>query len=380
MQDAFTPLRNYIRTFDRLSFLLAIYYLSRHLEWQIALPAYLRDANPTGKEPMTLGFYLWELLYGQVHGTKTVSHWAEVRDALNLLKQTEEEALRLFDLDENIFSELTRIAHRQFHWQQKVTKPDIARYLRIYGYSGLREAIEAEYGLSVEQLFQGAFAALATFFQHWALAPEFPETSVKVLGYSNRSILDRYSTSFPNLVEASKSHRSLGEDWAYTFHPLRAHPLIELPDGKRICPVPGLLARRFTDGMYFEVGRIPDALSLHLGPAFQAFVGDVIAAANEGEFHVYDEQRYGSAKAPKDTIDWIVQDRSATLFVECKVLRLAHAGRAKLASAPETRREYDKMAKAVGQAYQTLNDALSGQYPHWRDATGTCSPTPLTRM
>jgi hypothetical protein len=145
-----------------------------------------------------------------------------------------------------------------------------------------------------------------------------------------------------------------------------AHPLIKIDDGRTICPIPGLLARRVTEGLYFDFAKNPDNLSRDLGPAFQSYIGDALRAANHGKFTLLSEAEFGSASAPKRSVDWIVEDESATLFIECKVLRLAHAGRSELAPTTATEREFAKLAKAIGQLYASLSIALAGGYPHWR--------------
>jgi hypothetical protein len=381
VKEIFKPLRNYLRQFDRLSFLAAIHSLSNHLEWHRPLPAYLQAANPFNKhDKIFLGFFLWELdtlareaiLHCQSLGGKPVT-WENVRKALNGLKAVEDEACKYSNFD--IFGELGRIAHRQFHWQQSVRHSDITRYRRIYRQPGMNTLMLNEFGMTAEQFFLGCFGLLATYLNHFAILPEYAQSFEKQLGLSPEPMLTRLSTTFRDLQSKSMEVQSLDIDWAYTFHPLRTHPLIRLDDGRTICPMPGLLARRFTDGLYFDFANNPDNLAKHLGPSFQAYIGDVLTAANQGTFIVLPEAHFGTSNKPKDSVDWIIEDAGAALFLECKVLRLAHAGKASLVPID---REVKKLAKGITQLYATLNDALDGLYPHWQPSGKKIYPTLVT--
>ena len=368
----FKPLRNYLRGLNQEAVLSSIYYLSNHLEWDGELPRHLVQANPYNKHKMRLGFYLWSLdtLSREVilsadprHGNRDIN-WRVCAKALRLIHNAEESVSKNID-DHTVFSEMNRIGHRQFHWQQAFSHDDLARYMRIYSHPGMREVIEAEYGLKVEQLFQGGFALLATFLSHEALASDFSDKATKMMGFDMAPLMERFTTTIEEIRPLVQGEQSLDQDWAYTFNPLRTYPLLKMPSGITRCPMIGMLSRRFTDGMYYEVGKIPNALSRHLGPAYQAYVGEVLTRSSAGKFSVIPEMPYGTAKKPKDTVDWIVEDQSGSLFIECKVLRLSKLARSKMAPAPETEREYKKLAKAIAQIYQTLEDALHGHYPNW---------------
>lgn len=386
VRQIFKPLRNYLAQLDQLSFLSAIYYLSTHVEFGLPLPEYLKAANPTNSRDWTkLNFYMWELdtlarevfIHSPHYGGKPV-HWKHVANSLNLLKWTENEAYGAHGDENSVFSEMARIAHRQFHWQQGVSHPDITRYRRIYRQSGMDEVVQQEFGLTAEQYFLAGFALLATFMKHSAFADPFLARVEQVLGFSAAPLVERYTTTIPQLRNEGLGLRSLDVDWAYTFHPLWAHPLIELAGGRTICPIPGLLARRFTDGLYFDFAKNPDNLARHLGPAFQTYIGDVLNAANRGRFRITPEASFGKPKAPKRSVDWIVEDETGVLFIECKVLRLAYVGRSKLAPIEPIDREFRKLARAVAQTYASLEIALRGEYPHWKPSEKPVYPMIVT--
>lgn len=369
------PLRNYLRRYNCVSFLQAIWFLSNHLEFNGGLPPYLARANPNHlKDSLGLGFFLWELdtlareviLHCEPHFGKQVSEWSEVLKAINLLKKAEEDSSTV---DEHtVMSEMSRIAHRQFHWQQGVSHNDLVRTRKIYRSEGMNDVVRTVYGLSSEQVALSGFAALATYIKHFAITDSWPENIAPLLGFNSRAVIDHLTVGLSTIRKSTHDMRTLNGDWAYGFNPLWLHPLISIEGGARIiCPIPGLLARRMTDGLYFDIaGHDVDVLSAYMGPAYQTYIGEALDRANKGKFTVLAEQTYGSKKQSKDAVDYIVVDDTASLFVESKLLKMARAAKENLAPDAAVSTQLQKLAKAIGQIYATLRDALAGEYSHWK--------------
>lgn len=370
----FKPFRNYLRQFNCASFLEAIWHLTTHLEFGMALPSYLASANPYGRGQLQLGFFLWELdtlsreviLHCDLVAGKPVNEWRQIVIAINMLRKLEEDA---GNIDEyNVMSEMTRIAHRQFHWQEGISSNDLIRTRKLYRNPGIDEAVAAVYGLPAERVALAGFSALATFMKHFAITDDFPENAANTLKFNPRSVLEHLTLDISELRKRTMSVRSLDANWAYAFNPLWRWPLIRMGrQGRWICPFPGLLGRRMMEGLYFDVGgHNQDVLSEHLGPAFQAYIGEVFQRANKGRFEIFKEETYRSKKMNKDTVDWIVRDGSASLFVEVKVMKMGKAAKELLAPADPVTAQFAKLAKAIGQVYTTLTDAKQGKYPGWK--------------
>lgn len=369
------PLRNYLRSFQSVSFLQAIWHLSNHLEFRTRLPPYLVAANPRGlKSNFDLAFFLWELdtlareviLHCDARTGKQVTEWNQVAVALNKLKKAEEDGSNVNE--RNVLSEMTRIAHRQFHWQQGVSHNDLIRTRKIYRSPGMNDVVRTVYGLSAEQVALSGFAALATYLEYFAMTSDWPENVVKLLGFNPRPVINNLITDLEGIKRSAHEVRALNGNWAYAFNPLWLHPLISVENGARIiCPMPGLLARRMTDGLYFDIaGHDVDVLSEHMGPAFQSYIGEALGRANKGRFDILAEQPYGSKHQPRSTVDWIVADETASIFIEVKLLKMGRAAKEYLAPDTTVTTQLKKLAKAIGQIYSALNDALAGAYPHWK--------------
>lgn len=369
------PLRNYLRSYNCVSFLQAIWFLSNHLEFKGRLPPYLASANPKGlKDRLGLGFFLWELdtlareviLHCEPRFGKQVSKWGDVAKAINLLKKAEEVGSTVDE--RTVISEVSRIAHRQFHWQQGVSHTDLTRTRKIYRSEGMNDIVRSVYGLSSEQVALSGFAALATYIEHFAMSDSWSETVATMLGFNPRPVIVNLTVELPRIRKSALEVRSLNGDWAYGFNPLWLHPLISIEGGARIiCPIPGLLARRMTDGLYFDIaGHDIDALSDHMGPSYQAYIGEALDRANKGRFKILPEQTYGSKRQLKNAVDYIVVDGTASLFVETKLLKMGRAAKQNLAPDLAVTTQLQKLAKAIGQIYNTLRDALAGKYLHWK--------------
>lgn len=383
--ESIKPLRNYLRRLNCLSFLQAIWSLANHLEFGQPLPAHLAAANPGNKEPLRLEFFLWELdtlareaiLHCETPSGAPVTGWRQVAVALVKLREAEQGVSRVDET--NVLAEISRIAHRQFNWQQGVSYNDLVRTRRIYRHPGMSEVVRGVYGLSAEDVALAGFAALATFLGQFAITSDWPEEVAEPLGLNPRPLIENLAADLATLRRSAREASSLDGNWAYAFNPLWLHPLIRVGGGVTVCPLPGLLARRFTDGLYYDTGgHDADALGREMGPAFQAFIGEVLERAGAGDLTVLPERRFGTKGRKRDSVDWIVSDETATLLVEVKVLKMKRAAKEELAPARSVTEQLGKLAAAIGQLYATLTDALAGDYPHWKPDRRPVHPVLVT--
>jgi hypothetical protein len=388
VREIFKPLRNYLRKFDRGQMLGAIWFLANHVDFGSPLPDWLAGANPRrSTDKLTLGFFLWELdtlareaiLHCPEVGGKRVTDWDSVRRAINRLKKTEEEALSPVSEDD-VFAEIGRIAHRQFHWQQGISHQDLTRTRLIYSEPRMNDAVVGTFSLSAEQVTQGGFALVATFLKYQAILPIWARNVEKQLGYNVEPLIAALTTTMPAMRKRCLELQSLDQDWAYTFHPLWLHPMVSLGDaeGRIVCPIPGLLMRRLTSGLYFDFVGQTDVSGRYLGPSYQAYVGRVLDAAAPAEVQVLGEERYGPKGGKRDAVDWLVEDASAVMFVECKVLKTNQELRTKLIPTETARGLMRRLAAAIGQTYATMSDALAGNYPHWKPTGKPAYPVVVT--
>ena len=67
------------------------------------------------------------------------------------------------------------------------------------------------------------------------------------------------------------------------------------------------------------------------GPSFQNYVGEVLAATTRDSTATFlAEEKYQVGKNRKDSVDWIVEDDTATLFIECKTKKVRYEAKVAL--------------------------------------------------
>lgn len=115
----------------------------------------------------------------------------------------------------------------------------------------------------------------------------------------------------------------------FRFNPLWLKPAI-IPDRNPqpgfsqvyITPIPALLYRRVTTGLYFTLSEYfrhgnRNQFRQAFGLVFQEYVGLLLKKA-VGDSNVQREWRYGAKKYPKDTPDWFVIQNGTAVLIEVK--------------------------------------------------------------
>ncbi len=161
----------------------------------------------------------------------------------------------------------------------------------------------------------------------------------------------------------------MNDKFVYAYHSLRAYPLIRMTYNNRdslICSLPTLLFWRFTNGVYCEIYK-NTAFADAFGAAFQIYVGDVLRKAmdvSRTKFHP--EEEYHVGKNKKRTVDWIVEQDDALLFIEVKTKRLVVLAKIEIDSEDALKSELRKMADFVIQVYKSIKDYKEDRYPAFR--------------
>jgi len=232
----------------------------------------------------------------------------------------------------------------------------------------LRKILNDTTELSLDELFLFGMALLGTFFHKFAI---FYPPNIQIHGLSPDG-LDRFLRHFSHNVHDLRillqNEQEMNDGFLYAYHPLRAFPLIIIKYQGRdslICPLPTLLFWRFTSGVYYEICGKP-GFDNAFGDAFQWYVGQVIERGTRREnTRVYPEAQYWIGKDSKRTVDWIVEQDGAALFVEAKTKRLAHQAKVEIIEKDILPVELDKLAAMVVQAYKSIHDYKAGHYPHF---------------
>jgi hypothetical protein len=190
-----------------------------------------------------------------------------------------------------------------------------------------------------------------------------PETIERFLSF--------VSLPLASLRKLLKEEQQYDERFAYSYNSLRKYPLVRMRyqgQDTMVCPLPTLLYWKFTGGLYYELIDDP-RFGNEFGEGYQAYVGSVIEKACP-KFQCFPEQEYKVGKARKRTVDWIVADEDAVLFLECKARRLSLQSKTTLTDISHLQEDIRHLAAAVVQVYKTLNDCLTEDYPHYTHQEG----------
>lgn len=373
MYERYKPLRNRIRQYNLRSGLSSIFCYSQFLAGEMELPEQLYTPQlRRAAEPIMMGLFPWSLevlareliLHGAHRGGERLANGPEVLSLLSAIQKIEDSVWGSHtNRPDDIMLELSRIAYRQFPWQAGITTDDLARFYMIFRTPALSAAIEAEFGLSVVELFQAILLFKAEMQEQPVLQMRFRQVAEPSILPALESLASRLGRPREEMRALASEVQSYDINWAYTFNPLREFPLVHAGnEATMLCPMPFLLTKRLTDGLYFDLVRC-DAATL-FGDAFEAYIGEAARAEIGDRTTIRGEAIYG--RSEKRSVDWIVEDPSATLLVECKLARPALRAQTEISASDPLGAALERLGDAVVQVYATLADALGGAYPHWQ--------------
>lgn len=275
-----------------------------------------------------------------------------------------------------VLNNMIRLSYAQFPFQMQNHRADIPRALILF------EKIAAEHkaefdmdrafrdltGLSVREFIMHGFAL-------WAIAGNGSIPPVKEQGDPRGKQLlpadkqqrfrDLVTADYAKFRECQAGQYQKAGFEKQQFNCLHRYPLIRTQkSGKLVCPVPLLLLRRVTRGIYYQ---LQDAYSgegarnnfttffgRHL---FEPYVGMQLrdlATASE----LFPEQNIGSEK----TCDWILVEDGAITLIECKSLGLTFKAKALAETEDVTADLRKRITKAV-QAFERTRAALASGIP-----------------
>jgi hypothetical protein len=375
MFEHYKPLRNFLRGHDLWSGLATTYCYARYLQFGKALPEVLLTPKlRMGASNISAG--LWGhlvemlarelLINAEVRGGKRFNTAAIAFKAMSMIHTLDGKSWASHSSRSNdILLQLSRIAFKQFPWLGKLTNGELTRYHMIYGHPRVAPMIEAEFGLSSTELFQIVMLLMAEMLERPTPALEFLRPAEPSVREPVWALIGRLSKSAAEMRAEMVESQCFDVNWAFSFNPLRASPLVHAGNPRSLmCPIPTFLYQRLTDGLYFDLIRADRHFGDASGKAFEDYVGAVASAIGDGRFELRPEACWG--KPERRSVDWIILDKTAALFVECKLGRLDIASQIEIANTPPFLAAIERLAGHVGQLYATLTDALGGAYPHWQ--------------
>lgn len=380
LYNVYKPLRNHLRPAILANSFYVIWAYANNIDHGMPFP---KDVVPVGNfakqdkiqrmrwvSPWELEILAKEIIINSdpfAFPKKTLANPAYFAGAINKLKDIRGAIGSIYINAENIPREIQRVVHEQFPWQ--VSNPSsgiFARYYKIYSDPTLNAIIKDAVGLSVPDIYFIGVVLWGFFHNRPAMAFPLKIEVEEITPEKLELFLKFFCRSASELKPILQSEQQMNEKYSYAFHSLKRFPLIRCPDGPKeslYCPLVSMFFQQMLGGVYYGVYDKP-GFDNAFGRSFQSYVGEVLKVAHTSKnIRIYPEEQYGKFKYKKDTVDWVVEDSGALLFVECKTKRLTYAAKTELLSDEGMDKEIDKMAGFIVQVYKTISDYQKGLYP-----------------
>jgi hypothetical protein len=377
LYDLYKPLRNYLRLFAIETTFYVIWAYINYFQFDQPIPVEIQvhDSIIRNKESPSRGIYEWELALlareiianGQTSvglATQTFQNWNYLASAINKLKEFENHAWPLFGDKETVLREFRRIAHRQFPWQAKLNSSFVLRYFKIYNNPRVKDIIENKIGLTVQQWYTIGMAFMGATLSHPKSSVD-PEISIPGISKREFDIFSSFlSADLNTLRQKIEKDVKYDDEFVYTFNPLEYFPLVRIGDFY-CCPVINFLIWRITSGIYFDL--VEDrGFGQPFGFAFQDYLKEVAMKILASDItKVLSEEKYVVDKKVEDSIDLILSQTDAAIFVEAKTKRMRARSKSQLLSDEAIDKDLDILADNIIQAYATIEDYKNGKYSHF---------------
>lgn len=372
--DLYKPFRNQLRNFELEECLYLIWGYARNFTFNLPFPddiqqpggfrsnGTINDRRSTGIPEFEQSFLLKEMLLnaGPVKNPKySLKDKDQQAKLVNYMRHTlAEKAEQRFSEHTDVILNFNRLFHRQFQWQHGFNKNIIYRYYSIFSFAEIDQMINDVYNLNAFQLFLLGFY----FFR---LSAENFKTQLPYLSHTpviSDQMIERFFQLFSIVPEDAKKqiaeHQQMNENLFYSYNPMFARPILRYPD-RFICPIPILLFWQITSGTYYAIINRP-GFNKAFGNAFETYIGNVINKFNNGRFQVYSEYTYGNPE--RRSVDWLVSDDRAVLFLECKTKRMTQPAKTFVGLSDALSADLRTMAGFVVQVYKTYFDYAAGTY------------------
>lgn len=312
--------------------------------------------------PWTMCIILKEIiLNGQLGSGRKLASWKELASVVNGIRDLEGVLARRSP-KQDIYLHLHRIGHQQFHWQERGRMGRLMRNLYIYEHSTLTAVFENHLGISFQEYIFLGLAISGGLLKSPNVLLTQGYSAFGVSDNTRDKFFQLTTIDFGELKARTEKVQLYDERWPDTLNPLQSTPFVVLDSNSpshAICPVSAYLMERVTTGVFFDIVNAP-RFNDAFGKAFDSYIGRVMVKAVP-KLRPIKPEPYALAKGKvNDGVDWILEDATASLFVECKTKRMTHG--AKMAQRIEDLdADLEVLAKAISQNYSNIQHAISGK-------------------
>lgn len=371
----YKPFRNQLRTYNLFESLYLIWSYSRNFTFNYPFP--IDVELPTKFDPNSdlllrryyslpefeLEFLLKESIIN-CHcelSESSLKQIVNLSSIINYLRFTIRDGIdKYYSSSTDIFVEYNRSIHNQFRWQNGVRPETVLRYYKIFTEEGMHQIIKNKFNLSPHDLFITGFYVFVTTGRNFRtplpIKPDFNSITDEMF----EVFFNHFSITLEQAKKELKECQQMNENFLYSYNPLIARPIL-LHQNSVLCPIPLMIYWQITSGLYYLI-KDENGFSNAFGESFQKYIGEIINKSGKGvNYKVLAEEKYG--KEEKRTVDWIIEDQSCVLFIECKAKRMTMISKSELDIKLGLEADLKMMAKFITQIYKTYIDFTSDKYP-----------------
>jgi hypothetical protein len=372
--EVYKPLQNVIKNFELYDSLLLCWQFSNFFDYKKPLPRNielpLKIKHPVELVPFQV--YVinsWELeflvseiiLYAPDRvwdHKKSLIRMSDRDKVVNNIRRIRDNSYKS-NKDEDVFIELNRMAHQQFHLQVFSKADFIYRNYFIFNSEKINKMVLDTYNLTTLEIFKTGLVLYGLFSSNFAVKLPIKTEIKLVTEEAITKFLSVFSLDISELRKKIVASRKYDDTLLYQFNLIKQYPLILHTD--LLCPIPNNLFRQINSGLYYGINRIRN-FDQEFGNAFQKYLLLVLEKTNtRNRLTILPEKTYG--KSEKKTADIIVKDDTAVLLVECKTKRMIWKSKESLSDTQDLDKDIRILASALYQLYKTFRDYKSSLYP-----------------
>lgn len=275
---------------------------------------------------------------------------------------------QLVNSGDDAIQALHALIHQQARWQYSRDEARMFRAFHVFNDTDLSPIFKRATGISVHEMFFLGFAISGAATKAPGANATQDYSAFGITHEARDTFYKLVSTTLSAMRQEIERLRRDDERWAFTWNPMEATPLINLdanPTPRFWCPLPGLLLRRITEGLFYDLCRGENELGIKFGNeygrAFERYVGRILHEIFPlNRFSIKGEQSYQVAGQNKHGTDWIVSDATGNIFIECKTRRIRQEAK-ETAEKGTLEKSLDDLAEAIVQLYANIDDAIEGR-------------------
>lgn len=344
---------------------------NNHMVYKLKLPQYIPNVfnkySPIGNPSNNSILAPWDIdsflqlgfkYSNRFYNSFTFNKPQHFTFAINQNKLIEDSLFKFYKFD--ILNYLIRLGIKQFPYQTRIHHTAFPRFYILY--QPLRDEIAEHFkGLSLEKLYLIGMTLTGYFLIHPKLNLNNLSSEIKDFSIDEIHIfLEFFSASEKLIKDLLDNYKDLDESYGFRFNPIMYYPFIQYGDCI-YCPSTFYALDRLTHGLKYDFHNEQKIMD-KIGSAFEDYVANYSKKIiTNNQINIGMAENYKKGKRTIQSIDLVVSDNDAHLFVEVKHRDLVNK---KIRESEKGSLDLiNKIVEILFQSYKSLFDYKLNLYP-----------------